>query len=126
MFTEMRTAALLQKGLNGPEILSAKAALRMATTGGAKALGLDAEIGTVEVGKKADLTVIDLGQLHTAPSSNVVSSVVYSAEANDVRTVLVDGRVVMEDRELLTLDEPTVIQEANSEAARLITRAGLD
>lgn len=125
MFTEMRTAALLQKALNGPEILPAKEALRMATSAGARALGLDHEIGSIEPGKKADLTVIELGQLHTAPSSDVVSSVVYSAEAHDVRTVLVDGRVLMENRTLLTLDESSVIQEANSEAENLMTRAGL-
>jgi 5-methylthioadenosine/S-adenosylhomocysteine deaminase len=125
MFTEMRTAALLQKALSGPEVLPAKEALRMATTVGARALGLDHEIGSIEPGKKADLTVIELGQLHTAPSSDVVSSVVYSAEAHDVRTVLIDGHVLMENRTLLTLDESSVIQEANSEAENLMTRAGL-
>jgi cytosine/adenosine deaminase-related metal-dependent hydrolase len=125
MFTEMRTAALLQKALNGPEILPAKEALRMATSAGARALGLEHEIGSIEPGKKADLTVIELGQLHTTPSSDVVSSVVYSAEAHDVRTVLVDGRMLMENRTLLTLDESSVIQEANSEAENLMTRAGL-
>jgi 5-methylthioadenosine/S-adenosylhomocysteine deaminase len=125
MFTEMRTAALLQKVLNGPETLPARECLRIATIGGARALGLDSEIGSIELGKKADLAVIDLNRLHTTPSSDPMSAVVYSAEAADVRAVLVDGRVLMENRELLTLDEETVIDDANSEAAILMKRAGL-
>src|SRR5262249_58938694 len=67
MFTEMRTAALLQKALHGPEVLPAHRTLRMATIDGAKALGLDSEIGSIEVGKKADVSVIRLNALHTSP-----------------------------------------------------------
>jgi len=125
MFTEMRTAALLQKVLLGPEVLPAKRVLRMATIDGARALGLDAEVGTLEPGKKADLAVVRLGRLHTTPVTDVVSALVYSSEVEDVDTVIVDGRLVMRDRKLLTIDEPETIATANSEAQKLIARAGL-
>jgi len=126
MFTEMRTAALLQKALHGPEVLPARRALRMATIDGAIAMGLDADIGSIEVGKKADLAVIRLGGIHTSPAArDVVSSIVYSAEASDVRSVVVDGRILMNERRLLTLDESEVINRAEVETARLLGRAGL-
>ena len=73
MFTEMRTAALLQKVLHGPEVLPAGRALRMATIDGARALGLADEIGSIEVGKRADVIVVDLNRLHAAPETDVVS-----------------------------------------------------
>ena len=125
MFTEMRTAALLQKALHGPEVLEATHVLRMATVGGARALGLDSEIGSLEVGKRADVAVVDLSGLHTTPEADVVSSLVYSAEAGDVQCVVIDGRVVMQNRELLTVDEGDVVAEANAQAEVLMARAGL-
>jgi len=126
MFTEMRTAALLQKALHGPEVLPAKRTLRMATIDGARALGLDAEIGSIEAGKKADLAVISLAGLHTSPTpDDVVSSILYSAQAADVQTVVIDGRIMMDDRRLRTLDEAAVIAQANTETVGLLSRAGL-
>jgi 5-methylthioadenosine/S-adenosylhomocysteine deaminase len=126
MFTEMRTAALLQKALHGPEVLPAARALRMATIDGARAMGLDKEIGSLEVGKRADVIVVDLAQPHSSPHRDeVVSALVYSAGSSDVRTTIIDGRVVMRDRELLTLIEADVIAEANREAGALGERAGL-
>ena len=125
MFTEMRTAALLQKVLHGPEVLPAHRALRMATIDGAKAMGLDAEVGSLEAGKKADLAVVRLNQLHTTPATDVVSALVYSSEADDVDTVIIDGRLVMRDRKLLSIDEDETIATAKSEAQKLITRAAV-
>jgi len=126
MFTEMRTAALLQKALHGPEVLPAARALRMATIDGARAMGLDKEIGSLEVGKRADVIVVDLAQPHSSPQrDDVISALVYSAESSDVRATIIDGRVVMRDGELLTLNEAKVIAEANREAADLAKRAGL-
>jgi len=123
MFTEMRTAALLQKALHGPEVLPAGRVLRMATIDGARALGLEAEIGSLEVGKRADVAVVGLSQLHTSPEADLVSSLVYAAEAGDVRSVVIDGRVVMQERELLTIDEAGTVAEANVQAELLLTRA---
>src|SRR5690348_7500616 len=126
MFTEMRTAALLQKALHGPEVLAASRVLRLATIDAARAVGLKSEIGSLEVGKRADVAVVELNRLHTAPEADVVSSLVYAAEASDVRSVVIDGRLVMQDRELLTVDEDDVVAEANAQAETLMIQAGLD
>jgi 5-methylthioadenosine/S-adenosylhomocysteine deaminase len=126
MFTEMRTAALLQKAMQGPEALPAGRALRMATIDGARAMGLGDEIGSLEVGKRADVIVVDLGKLHLSPiTSDVASALVYSAGSSDVRTTIIDGRVLMRDRELLSLNEQAVIEGANREARNLVKRTGL-
>jgi 5-methylthioadenosine/S-adenosylhomocysteine deaminase len=125
MFTEMRTAALLQKALHGPEVLAAEKVLRMATIDGARALGLESEVGSLEVGKRADVAVVRLDQLHTAPEAEVISSLVYAATASDVQHAIIDGQLVMRDRTLLTLDEAAVIAEANAQAELLMGRAGL-
>src|SRR5215204_2356093 len=125
MFTEMRTAALLQKVMHGPEALPANRALRMATIDGARALGLESEIGSIEVGKRADLSLVRLDRLHATPSGDVVSALVYSAEANDVQTVIIDGELVMLDRRLLGIDESETIAKAKAEAAKLMAEAGL-
>ena len=125
MFTEMRTAALLQKVLHGPEALPANRVLRMATSDGARAMGLDAEIGSIEVGKRADLSIVRLDRLHATPAKDVVSALVYSAEADDVETVIIDGRLMMRERKLLSIDESETIRTAKAEAEKLIATAGL-
>ena len=123
MFTEMRTAALLQKALHGPEVLRADRVLRMATIDGAKAMGLDGEIGSLEAGKRADVAIVRMSGLHSTPTAEVVSSLVYSAQASDVETVIIDGQLVMRDRKLLTIDEVETVKTANSEARELVKRA---
>jgi 5-methylthioadenosine/S-adenosylhomocysteine deaminase len=125
MFTEMRTAALLQKVMHGPEALPAERALRMATIDGARALGLGDEVGSLEVGKRADVIIVDLRALHLNPINDVASALVYSAGSSDVTTTIIDGRVLMRDGELLTLNEQAVIKDANREARDLTKRAGL-
>jgi 5-methylthioadenosine/S-adenosylhomocysteine deaminase len=125
MFTEMRTAALLQKVSRGADALPAARVLRMATLGGARALGLGDEIGSLEAGKRADITVLELGRLHTTPRPEVVSTVVYAAEAHDVRDVLIDGRPVLLDGELQTLDEREVAAEAARQYELLAARSGI-
>lgn len=124
IFTEMRTAALLQKVRRGPQALPALSALRMATVAGARALGLADEIGTVEVGKRADLMLLNLNSLHTTPQPDLVSTIVYAAQPDNVETVIIDGRVVMRERKLLTLDESEVLQQAAEQARDLRCRAG--
>jgi 5-methylthioadenosine/S-adenosylhomocysteine deaminase len=125
MFTEMRGMALMQKARHGPEVIPAKQALRIATVAGAKALGLEKQIGTLEAGKRADVIVVGLDGLHSNPgSSDAASALVYSSQTSDVRSVVIDGLVVMKDKELLTLDEGSIVREANREAAELAKRAG--
>src|SRR5258706_15463436 len=125
MFTEMRTAALLQKLAHGPEVLPAGRALRMATIDGARAMGLEKEIGSLEAGKRADLIVVNLDGLHSTPRGDIVSTLIYSAVAADVRTTIIDGQLVMREGELLTMNEASVIEEANREAMSLTQRAGI-
>jgi 5-methylthioadenosine/S-adenosylhomocysteine deaminase len=123
MFTEMRSAALIQKVLRGSQVLPALTALQMATIRGAHALGLSDEIGSIEVGKRADLQLLNLNQLHTTPHPDLISTIVYAAEADDVETVIIDGRIIMRERELLTLNEEEVISQANSQARKLYSAA---
>jgi len=119
MFTEMRTAALLQKALHGPEVMPASRVLRMATIDGARALGLDSEIGSFEVGKRADVAVIRLDRLHATPVTDVVSALVYSAEQDDVDSVIIDGDLVMSERKLLRLNEREIIEDAQVQRENL-------
>jgi 5-methylthioadenosine/S-adenosylhomocysteine deaminase len=125
MFTEMRSAALLQKVSRGADALPAARVLRMATVGGARALGLEAEVGSIEAGKRADITVLELDRLHTTPRPEVVSTIVYAAEARDVRDVLIDGRIVLREGSLQTLDEREVVAEAARQYELLVARSGI-
>jgi cytosine/adenosine deaminase-related metal-dependent hydrolase len=84
------------------------------------------EIGSLEVGKRADVTIVDLKRLHSTPQpTDIASALVYSAQSSDVVTVLIDGDIVMRDRQLLTLNEQKVIEDANREATLLMERAGV-
>jgi cytosine/adenosine deaminase-related metal-dependent hydrolase len=124
---EMKLAACLHKGASGdPLVVPAESALEMATLAGARALGLDAEIGSLEPGKKADLAVFDLRRLHLTPSPNPVSTLVYAAGGADVSDVMVDGRWVVRDSRLLTMHEDEIIRDARVHAAALMDRAGVD
>ena len=125
MFTEMRTAALIQKVRLGSRSMPAATVLRMATIEGARALGYENEIGSIEQGKRADLQLISLERPHTTPSPDPVSAVVYAAEASDVELVMIDGRIVLRDGALTTLDESEVVAAAAREAALLTSRIAL-
>jgi len=125
-FSEMRLAALVQKPRLGPDAMPAAQVLELATLGGARALGLDAEIGSIEVGKKADLAVLDLSGPHAQPeSADLVSRIVYSACASDVRHVIVDGKIVVKDGELRTAEVAEISREAEQCVRTLKRRAGL-
>jgi 5-methylthioadenosine/S-adenosylhomocysteine deaminase len=127
MFTEMRSMTLLQKAMHGPEVIPAKQALRIATINGAKALGLEKEIGSLEAGKRADVIVVNLNALHSTPHANdPASALVYSAQTSDVHSVVIDGQLVMRERKLLTLNEDSVIKDANQERVGLMKRAGIE
>jgi 5-methylthioadenosine/S-adenosylhomocysteine deaminase len=124
MMLEMRLAALIHKPRAGPLAMEPAQVLELATLGGARALGLEDEIGSIEVGKRADLIVIDAGELHTTPrNEDIAAQLVWSTRSSDVRHVVIDGRVVMRDRELLTLDEREVVARASAHAARLVEKA---
>ena len=124
---EMKLAAIIHKAVtNDPLIVPAETVLEMATINGARALGLEQEIGSLEAGKKADLVVIDLNRLHTTPSPNPISSLVYAATGAEVDTVVVDGRIVVEHGQLLTVDENEVMEQAHQHAGALYRRAGIE
>ena len=125
MFTEMRLAALLQASQRGPGALTARDALSMATRAGALTLGLDAEIGSIEAGKRADLIVIDRQGPHLAPGSDPYSTIVYAARATDVRTTIVDGEVLVDAGLPVRVDPAEIAAEARAAARDLATRAGV-
>ncbi|HYA42292.1 MAG TPA: amidohydrolase [Syntrophobacteraceae bacterium] len=121
MFSEAGFAARVHKVFrNDPLALPAEQALRLATLGGASALGLEREIGSIEPGKKADLIALDLNQPHLTPIYDPVSHIVYAARGSDVRFVWVDGRQVVEDKRVLTVDEAGVLSEASRMAGRIL------
>ncbi len=127
MVREMKTASLLQKArLLDPLAMRAETVLEMATINGAKALGLQKELGSIEVGKKADLILVSLKKPHLTPALNPVSHLVYAAEGTDVETVIIDGEIVMENRGVKTFEEEKVIQEANRRGEKLLERAGVE
>ena len=127
---ELRLAGLLSKVQAGVAAVPARSILALATRGGARALGLDGEIGSVEVGKQADLAVVDLRGPHAAGfddegPEDVYTRLVYGARASDVRTVLIGGRVVVRDGRLLSLDRDDVVRTAREQRARLLERVRL-
>jgi 5-methylthioadenosine/S-adenosylhomocysteine deaminase len=113
LWEEMDTAAKLHKlWRKDPTALSARTALRMATIEGARAMGLGDRIGSLEVGKRADLLIVDLGSPHQQPVYDVVSTLAYATKASDVELVMVDGHVVVEGGKVLTVDAPAVLAKA--------------
>ena len=121
MIEEMASAARLQKvSRSDPKALSARDVLEMATIGGARALGLDKKIGTLERGKRADIAIIDLQTVRSQPVYSVESAIVYAASGSSVVTTLVDGRILMRRGRLLTVDEAAVIAKAKEYRARIL------
>lgn len=128
MFKEMSSAALIQKArLLSPTVMPAYKVFEMATLNGAKALGMEDKLGSLEVGKKADIVIVNLDNLHSTPSTNVdiISQLVYSAKASDVETTIIDGKVVMENRTLVTLNENNIKKEANKIIKKQIDLGGV-
>ena len=121
MWEEMDTAAKLHKVFSGnPRVVSAEQAFEMATIRGARALHLDKIIGSLEVGKRADIVIVDTDDLNQTPLYNIYSSLVYATKADDVRTVIIDGKPVMLNRKLLTLDENAIKKDANLYRQKII------
>ena len=120
MFEEMHLAALIHKGVaQNPELVTARQAFMMATVNGAKALGFGSDTGVIKPGMRADIILLDTGKPHLQPLNNPHSAVAYSAQGADVHTVIVDGNILMENRELKTIDEERVKAKVNSIAERL-------
>jgi cytosine/adenosine deaminase-related metal-dependent hydrolase len=121
---ELRLAGLLGKFRSGPAALSAMEVFEMATIAGARALGLDVDIGSIEVGKWADLAVLDLRRAHVVGPEDVYTRLVYSARASDVRLVTINGKLVVDNGALVPFSEADAITEAERQRALLLQRAG--
>ncbi len=120
MFLEMDTAAKLHKvNTMDPTVMDAKTVLKMATSNSAKSLGLEKITGSLEAGKKADLIIIDTNKPHLTPMYNVYSHLVYAAGGNDVATSIINGRLVMENGDLLTLDIEKIMADVNEIACEV-------
>ena len=123
MFHELSLLTLIHKGTGKtPQCVSAKEGFRIATINGAKALGLEKEIGSIEVGKKADLAMLDLNTPSLTPRNNLIAGLSYSANGSEVDTVIINGQVTMEGRKILTMDEKLVYGKIQN----IIVRMGLD
>lgn len=132
MFNEMKFAAILNKvKYKDPRIFNATQSLRMATIEAAKVMGIDHEVGSLKKGKKADIILIDLTDpsffpVLKHPIRNIVPNLVYSARGHEVDTVIIDGEIIMENREIKTINEKEVIQKAQKVAEDIVTRAEKD
>ncbi|WP_025640236.1 amidohydrolase [Schnuerera ultunensis] len=123
MFEEIHLASIVNKAVNMDAVsVPAITALKMATINGAKALLWDKEIGSIEIGKKADVILIDMDKSHLYPRHNIISSLAYSVQGSDVDTVIVDGKIIMEKREIKTLDVEKIMYNAEKAAKDLVGR----
>jgi len=121
MFKEMTICSFVQKvNAMDPTVLPAEEILKLGTIGGAKAMRWDDEIGTLEVGKKADLILVDINKPHFAPWNNTVSDLVYSAQGSDVKTTIVNGKVLMKNYEVLTMDVEKIMAETSRIARNVL------
>jgi len=125
IFNEMRLASLIQKPIHGTEVMNAKTMFRMATIEGAKALHLENEVGSIEVGKKADLVLIDLDSYSNSFSDSdeaVYSDIVFSSTTENVRSVMVDGRWLVKNKQSLVYDQRELMVKAKEELKNLLKR----
>jgi len=123
MFEIMKTTAILHKGVNqNPTLLPAEQVLEMATIQGAEALSWEKEIGSIEVNKKADMAIIDFRKPHLCPLYHETSHLVYATKAADVEAVIINGKVVMENRKLASVNAERVMEAAKKAKYRLIDK----
>ncbi len=121
----MKAACLLQNAVRkSASAMTAEKALEMSTLGGARAMNRDQELGSIEVGKLADLVLVDMNRMHTAPVHDVVSNLVFSANASNVHTVFVGGRKVVEEGKVLGIDETDLIRRARERASVICEQLG--
>jgi 5-methylthioadenosine/S-adenosylhomocysteine deaminase len=125
MWEEMDTAAKLHKVFSGdPKVMTAEEAFELATIRGAEALHMEKEIGSIEPGKRADLVLVNRNSLNQIPLYNIYSDLVYATKASDVETVIINGKIVMRDRRLLTLNEAAIKEGARVFRERIIKSLG--
>lgn len=111
---------------NDPTVVPAESILEMATINGARSMGIEDEVGSIEEGKKADFIVIDMDKPHLTPAPDPVSTIVYAAHGSDVDTVVIDGKTIMKHRKVLTLDEEKILKEAKERFPQVVKRGDLD
>ena len=122
MFREMDTAAKIHKVTTlDPTVMSAQTVLKMATIGGARVLGLENRIGSIEVGKDADIILVDMNKPHLTPLYNCYSQLVYAASGADTKTSIIGGKIVMKDRQLLTIDVDSAMENVRKIAADIMS-----
>jgi len=127
MIREMKAASLLHNvTMMDPTTLTAEDALEMATIDGARAIGREDELGSLQVGKQADVILVDLQQPHTMPIHDPIANLVYAAHGGNVDTVMVAGKVLMRGREVLVADEAAILEEAQARGAALLERGGIE
>jgi 5-methylthioadenosine/S-adenosylhomocysteine deaminase len=120
----MTLTSLVQKSAEGdPRWLTSRQALHHATLQSARAVGLGDRVGALAPGRRADIVLVDLTGPHTQPVHDLAATLVHSARSCDVRTTVVDGRILMRDRELLTIDVPTVVRELTERLPALVDRS---
>jgi 5-methylthioadenosine/S-adenosylhomocysteine deaminase len=123
LFDTMKSASLLQKVHHQDAgVIDPYSVLQMATLGGAKALGLASVCGTIEVGKRADLILVDIDTVHSQPINDIFSQIVHCAKASDVRTVIVSGEILLQDRMLVRHDEKQILADARQANQDLMER----
>jgi 5-methylthioadenosine/S-adenosylhomocysteine deaminase len=124
-FMEMRISSLIQKVRLGPKVMDAKTVLYLATMGGAKVMGKEKQIGSLEPGKKADIILLNLNKAHNSPSfnENIESQIVFSANTENVDTTIVDGKILMENKKLQYMDEEEIVKNSNIAVERVWKRA---
>jgi len=121
LIEEMHIAALIHKGINkNPVLVNAEQIIKMATINGAKAIGFENEIGSIKAGMKADIIILNTDSLHLCPINDPIAALAYTAQGSDVDTVIINGQIVMEGRELKTIDEEKVKNKVREIAERIL------
>jgi cytosine/adenosine deaminase-related metal-dependent hydrolase len=128
LIAEMKFAALVQSHKYGPSAMTPEKVLEMSTIDGARCVGLDREVGSIETGKKADMVLLDLRRAHTTPAHSIASTIVYQALGGEVDTVIVDGRILLEGGELACMsaeEEMAFLASAQQASSDVLQRAGM-
>jgi cytosine/adenosine deaminase-related metal-dependent hydrolase len=119
-------SVIFKDARHDPTLIPAETAIEMATINGAKAVGMENEIGSIEIGKKADMVIVDMGGIDWHPRYDPIQNLVYSSAGNSIQTVIIDGKLVMENRELKTVDEERTLAKIRELADGIVERSGVN